>query len=291
MDNYDNIQSPNLSNDSIEEKKNHFRQYKSGVNEAICNHYRNLRKNQTLEYNLNIRKKFENREKVKMTLWDAIQKLNFFVDVSDPDIELSNIHHLFQSAEKAREDGKSTWFQLTCLLHDLGKIMYLWGSDEDGTSISNQWGIVGDTFIVGCKIPNSVVYPEFNITNPDMRHPIYSTELGIYKKGCGLSNTLCSWGHDEFLYQTLMNPLNENKLPEEALYMIRYHSLYPWHSRGEYNMLEDSKDIDMYEFVSEFNKYDLYSKENKPINLNDQKTISHYTNIFNKYFPSGVIYL
>ena len=73
--------------------------------------------------------------------------------------------------------------------------------------------------------------------------------------------------------------------------MIRYHSLYPWHSRGEYNMLEDSKDIDMYEFVSEFNKYDLYSKENKPINLNDQKTISHYTNIFNKYFPSGVIYL
>jgi inositol oxygenase len=31
------------------------------------------------------------------------------------------------------------------LIHDLGKLMYLHGSDEDGTSAGAQWGMVGDT--------------------------------------------------------------------------------------------------------------------------------------------------
>ena len=88
--------------------------------------------------------------------------LNVFIDVSDPDINLPNLHHLFQTAEAIRQDGHPEWLQLTGLLHDLGKIMYLWDNDEDGTSIKEQWAICGDTFVVGCKIPNNVVYPEFN---------------------------------------------------------------------------------------------------------------------------------
>ena len=35
---------------------------------------------------------------------------------------------------------------------------------------------------------------------------------------------------------------NEIPLPEEAYYMIRFHSLYLWHKENEYGHLEDEKD-------------------------------------------------
>ena len=55
-------------------------------------------------------------------------------------------------------------------------------------------GIVGDTFIVGCAIPNKIVFPEFNKENPDMNDYRYNTKLGIYEKNCGLNNVICSLG-------------------------------------------------------------------------------------------------
>ena len=36
-----------------------------------------------------------------------------------------------------------------------------------------QWGIVGDTYITGCAIPETVVFPEFNGLNEDMHNPEY----------------------------------------------------------------------------------------------------------------------
>ena len=130
-----------------------------------------------------------NREKVKINIWDVIDKLSDFTDISDPDVNIPNAHHLFQTAEAARLDCLPEWFQLTCLLHDMGKIMFLWGNDNDGTSINKQWGIVGDTFIVGCMIPDAIVYPEFNKLNKD--HNMYS-KYGIYKNNCSLDNCLIS---------------------------------------------------------------------------------------------------
>ena len=44
---------------------------------------------------------------------------------SDPDTELSQIEHLLQSAEAIRRDGKPRWMQLTGLIHDLGKLLFL----------------------------------------------------------------------------------------------------------------------------------------------------------------------
>ena len=41
--------------------------------------------------------------------------LNFFVDVSDPDIELPNMIHLYESAEVCRKDGQPEWFQFITL--------------------------------------------------------------------------------------------------------------------------------------------------------------------------------
>ena len=75
------------------------------------------------------------------------------------DISLPNYHHGIQTAEEIRKDGHPEWLQLIGLIHDIGKIMYLWGCDEDGTSIKEQGRIiVGDTFIVGCKLPEKIVF-------------------------------------------------------------------------------------------------------------------------------------
>ena len=92
--------------------------------------------------------------------WELFDKLMGFVDLSDPDISLSNHQHLFQTAEGLREDGHPEWMQFVGLIHDLGKVIHLRGGcDEDGTSMATQWGIVGDTFITGCAIPDTIVFP------------------------------------------------------------------------------------------------------------------------------------
>jgi len=115
----------------------------------------------------------------------------------------------------------------------MGKIMFLWGSEEDGQSKNGpQWALGGDTFVVGARIPDCIVYPEFNKLNPDMQHPIYSTENGIYKPGCGLANLHFSFGHDEYMYRMLK--ANDAKIPQIGLEIIRYHSCYPMHSNGAY---------------------------------------------------------
>ena len=91
---------------------------------------------------------------------DVFEKLEKFVDISDPDITLPNYFHGIQTAEGIRKDNHPEWLQLVGLIHDIGKIMYLWGCDQDGTSLSEQWGIVGDTFIVGCQLPKKILYQD-----------------------------------------------------------------------------------------------------------------------------------
>ena len=127
-----------------------------------------------------------------MTVWEAIEFLNELIDDSDPDIELPQIEHILQTAEAIRKDGHPRWFILTGLIHDLGKILCLFGEE--------QWAVVGDTFPLGCKFSEKIQFHDFFSNNPDSDNPIYSTKLGIYEEGCGLSNVTMSWGHDEYLY-------------------------------------------------------------------------------------------
>lgn len=64
-------------------------------------------------------------DKFKMTIKDALLKLNDLVDESDPDTNLPNIVHAFQTAESIREKHPDLdWFHLTGLIHDLGKVKY-----------------------------------------------------------------------------------------------------------------------------------------------------------------------
>lgn len=59
----------------------------------------------------------------KSTVREALEKLNELVDESDPDVDIPNIVHAFQTAEKIRQDyPDSDWFHLTGLVHDLGKV-------------------------------------------------------------------------------------------------------------------------------------------------------------------------
>lgn len=268
-------------------EKKSFRNYEAeDVSVAVKEHYRKMRKNQTFAYVQRMRKKYLKFDK-PMHLWEAMRHLNKLVDVSDPDLDLPNVQHLIQSAEAIRADGRPDWMQLTGLIHDLGKIMFLWGSDEDGTSQDEQWGMVGDVFVVGCKLPDSCVYPEFNALNKDMADSRYNTDLGIYKEGCGLDNTDLAWGHDEYLYQVLKNH-KANKLPKKAMVMIRYHSFYPWHTGGSYNQLLNKTDAQYLEWIRDFNKYDLYTKCQKIYNLED--VVEYYQPIAEKYLGKEPIY-
>ena len=56
--------------------------------------------------------------------------MNTLVDDSDPDIDLSQSDHIFQTAEAIRADGHPDWFVLTGLMHDVGKILCLFGEPQ-----------------------------------------------------------------------------------------------------------------------------------------------------------------
>jgi inositol oxygenase len=253
------------------------------VEEQIKNTYKHNRTNQTLKFVEYMHSKYL-KYNIKMNIHDIFSKINTFIDISDPDISLSNYHHAIQTAEGIREDGHPEWFQLVGLIHDIGKIMFLKGCDEDGTSINTQWGIVGDTFVVGCYLPNKLVYPEFNNFNSDMKNKKYNTQYGIYNPGCGLNNVKCSWGHDEYLYQILKH--NKIDLPEEALYIIRYHSLYAHHKENCYKHLLSDYDKKMIGWLKLFNKYDLYTKKNEEIITPNIE--QYYKNILDKYFTKDL---
>lgn len=264
-----------------------FRNYDQGeITAAVRDNYRKMRQNQTYDYVQRMRKKYLTYDK-PMDLWEAMASLNHLIDVSDPDLDLPNVQHLIQSAQAIREDGRPDWMQLVGLIHDLGKVMYLWGCDEDGTSQDEQWGTVGDVFIVGCRLPDSCVYPEFNALNPDMQDPRYNTDLGVYDAHCGLDNTLVAWGHDEYLYQVLSQHA-DNTIPEEGMVMIRYHSFYPWHTGGEYGHITNERD-DLYKkWIKDFNRYDLYTKSQQIFDLDEVRP--YYEPIAEKYLGKGPIY-
>ena len=127
---------------------------------------------------------------------------------------------------------------------------------------------MGDTFPVGCAFSARIVYPELFDENPDRQVPAYQSPLGIYTEGCGLEAVQMSWGHDEYLYHVV-----RDRLPEEALYMIRYHSFYAAHPDGDYAHLMNDKGRRMMEWVRAFNRYDLVLQEPHPARSRDARAV------------------
>src|SRR5262245_2137384 len=224
-----------------------FRDYRAEARPSVKEFYRLNHRYQTVEFVEQKKREYLPLSKRKMGVWEAMEFLNTLVDDSDPDTDLSQIEHLMQTAEAIRADGHPRWFILTGLIHDLGKILCLFGEP--------QWAVVGDTFPVGCAFSARIVFPAFFAENPDSGNPRYTSACGIYTAACGLDQVQLSWGHDEYLYQVA-----KTYLPESGLYMIRYHSFYPGHKEGAYDHLMNDHDREMFQWVRAFNPYDLYSK-------------------------------
>ena len=254
-----------------EKKEDAFRDYENDVRPGVRDFYRLNHRYQTYEFGQQMRAKYLPLRMRRMGIWEAMEYLNTLVDDSDPDTDLSQIEHLMQTAEAIRADGHPRWFILTGLIHDLGKVLCLYGDP--------QWAVVGDTFPVGCAFSNRIVFPEFFDENPDRRNSEYSSKLGIYQQGCGLDNVMMSWGHDEYLYHVV-----KDYLPIEAFYMIRYHSFYAGHREGEYDYLMNDEDRRLFESVRCFNPYDLYTKSHQRPDLEGLKT--YYQELITEFFPA-----
>ena len=247
LDDWDEFLKTRYPAEGSGKKPEQFRDYRAEARPSVKEFYRQNHKNQTLDFVRAKKAEYLPLRKRRMGIWEAMEYLNTLVDDSDPDTDLSQIEHLLQTSEAIRADGRPRWFILTGLIHDLGKILCLFGEP--------QWAVVGDTFPVGCAFSDKIVFPEFFADNPDSKMAAYQSPCGIYEEGCGLDKVHLSWGHDEYLYRVV-----KDYLPPEGLYMIRYHSFYPWHNEGAYAPLLDAQDRAMFKWVKAFNPYDLYSK-------------------------------
>jgi len=249
-----------------------FRQYAEAC-DRVKSFYQEQHTKQTLQFNIEIRERFTKLSNAEMGIWEAMELLNSMKDDSDPDTSVTQIEHLLQTAEAIRRDGKPEWMQVVGLVHDLGKLLANFQPE-------GQWAIVGDTFPVGCKFSDKNIYPETFSSNTYSQNKELMTEYGIYKPHCGLENVILSWGHDEYLYLVLKD---QCILPKEGLWMIRYHSFYPWHREGAYRHICNEQDEEALAAVQAFNPYDLYSKSDDPVD--PEKLKPYYTGLLAKFFP------
>jgi inositol oxygenase len=256
-----------------DKKKEEFRDYRAEARASVKEFYRLNHTHQTVDFVRGKRAQFLPLAKKRMGVWEALEFLNTLVDDSDPDTDVPQIEHCLQTAEAIRRDGHPDWFIVTGLIHDLGKILCLYGEP--------QWAVVGDTFPVGCKFSDKIVFPEFFAANPDSAMPEYQTECGIYEERAGLDQVLMSWGHDEYLYHVV-----KEHLPEPALYMVRYHSFYPAHREGEYQHLMSEHDREMFDWVRKFNPYDLYTKSEQRPDVAALRPF--YQDLIDRYFPAEI---
>eukprot|EP00658_Telonema_sp_P-2_P040269 TRINITY_DN287_c0_g1_i4.p1 TRINITY_DN287_c0_g1~~TRINITY_DN287_c0_g1_i4.p1 ORF type:complete len:285 (+),score=73.98 TRINITY_DN287_c0_g1_i4:291-1145(+) len=257
-----------------------FRNYDdSARQDTVAECYRLMHENQTVEFVDKMHDKWLTFDKGSYTIEKVIEMLDELIDDSDPDNDLPNSLHDFQTAERIRKAWPDhDWFHLVGLLHDLGKVMALWGEP--------QWCVVGDTFPVGVKFSDKIVFAHQFVKNPDNSNPEYNTECGIYAPECGLENLIMSWGHDEYMYQMLK--FNGCTIPEEGLAMIRFHSFYPWHTGEAYNHLCSKHDMAVIKpWVLEFNKFDLYSKGD---HVPDVAAVwPYYRSLLKKYNLHGLL--
>ncbi|HTE00541.1 MAG TPA: inositol oxygenase family protein [Mucilaginibacter sp.] len=248
-----------------------FRNYEATLKDTVREFYRLQHINQTYDFVLQKKEQYLKFDKKEMSIWEAFDFLNQLVDDSDPDTDLDQLQHLLQTSEAIRADGHPDWMVLTGLFHDLGKVLCLFGEP--------QWAVVGDSYPVGCAFSDKIVFSEYFANNKDHHDPCYNTKYGVYEPNCGLENVHMTWGHDEYIYH-MMKPY----LPEQALYMLRYHSFYPQHRENAYSHLMTPHDHQLFKSVAQFNPYDLYSKS--PVIPDWNKLRPYYEDLVAKYLPA-----
>lgn len=266
-------------NDGMQKQQNQFRDY-ANINPKVVETYRLNHKYQTFKYGDEMRQKYNvKHNKAIMGLWDAIELCNDIIDESDPDLNLPQIFHSIQTAERLKRvhpDRKD--LHLVGLIHDLGKVMLL---PEFGNL--PQWSVVGDIYPTGCAFSDKIVFSEFFSENPDSKNEAFNTKYGIYEKHCGFDNVRMSWSHDEYLDAVLRhNP--KCILPKESRRIIKYHSFYAFHKENEYDHLANQDDIKLKPILQTFSHCDLYSKDdNLKLDIDDFKP--YYAELVDEYCP------
>jgi len=252
----------------------HLRNYKPNTPQYHL--YKEMHTKQTLTYVNSKQNQYSQLNNCKMNIKDALNMMDEFIDPSDPDLDLPNLVHAYQTAERIKKKYPNNYeFQICGLIHDIGKVLYKFGEPS--------WAIVGDTFVVGCQYPKSIVYYDTLKNNPDFTNPFSNSKYGIYKEKCGIENLKISFGHDEYLYLVLKH--NNHHLSDRYLNMIRFHSFYPWHTSNEYKYFMKDGDEKILEDVLLLNHFDLYSKEDVDFVLTDEIK-EYYSKLLDHYFPN-----
>ncbi len=307
-----------------------FRDYKdSKFQDRVRLTYRSMHMNQSVDYVREMKACYFQLNHGKMDVYQVFKLLEEVIDESDPDTDLPQIEHAYQTAEavtnrficndskikgvhfvkglfresewqslpkeRRRNFEKHTleslyphikdwsWLSLTGFIHDMGKVMLL---PKFGQLA--QWSVVGDTYPVGAPFSKENVFYDSEFYKESIDYPKYANEtehrFGRYAKYCGFDNIDMSWGHDEYIYKVMKEA---SELPEESLYLLRYHSFYSWHTPQTgsigYQELASEKDWYLLPLLKVFQKADLYSKlpELSSKNLLEEK----YKHLLNKYIP------
>lgn len=156
------------------------------------------------------------------------------------DLDLNN---MFLFAEEAFNDKKPVWYVLTVLIANFGKMLIFHLKSKD----------------------DAVIFEAID------NKPVYLVGHAVVRKS--LDDCIYSYGYGEYLYHILLNPLNVNSLPTEALQLIRY------------------KDIDIneseYTKIAQFRKYFGLKKNN----LNFDKMKKKYIPLLKLYFENNGLYM
>ena len=155
----------------------------------------------------------------------------------------SDLNNMFLFAEEAFNDKKPIWYVLTVLIANFGKMIIFHRKPKENVRI-------------------------FEAIN---KKPTYLVSYGIDSKG--LDDCIFSYGYGEYLYHILLNPLNKNRLPKEALQLIRY---------KDANILESELPN-----MAEFRKY-FEVKKNV---LNFDKMKKKYIPLLKLYFKNNGLYM
>lgn len=312
-----------------------FRNYTdSKFQDRVERTYREMHINQNPDYVGQMKKKYFKLELGNMDVYEVFKLLEDVHDESDPDNDLPQIEHAYQTAEacqnkflkndcQIRENALIrslfrdhewqslpkvwqdfytekqslsnlyshikdwSWFPLVGFVHDLGKIMTLPKYGQ-----LPQWSTVGDTYPVACPFASANVFSHREFFKDSKDYDKYNsqsqTHYGKYEKGCGFDNVDMSFGHDEYIYKVFEQG---SDIPYEGLYLLRYHSFYPWHTPQTgglaYQELASEKDWLLLPLLKAFQKADLYSKlpELPPKEVLEKK----YTALLDKWVPEKKI--